>query len=109
MCSFCQLVGTPKIKFASIDNSVLIPSAEANINFLMLQALRRVASLPFTLLVDLWRWKVFSGGVTPANYNSEWWSMRTRYQGVTAPVPRTEQDFDPGAKHHVGANSPYIR
>ncbi|XP_068685957.1 angiotensin-converting enzyme-like [Montipora foliosa] len=81
---------------------------ESDINFLMEQALLRVASLPFTYLVDQWRWKVFSGSITPTNYNSEWWRMRMRYQGVMAPVPRTEQDFDPGAKFHVGANYPYI-
>ena len=83
--------------------------AEADINFLMMQALRRVAPLPFTLLVDQWRWKVFSGRITPSNYNSEWWRMRMHYQGVMSPVPRSEKDFDPGAKYHVGANYPYIR
>ena len=72
------------------------------------RALQRVAALPWTLLVDLWRWRVFSGRITPANYNSEWWRMRMLYQGVMAPVPRTETDFDPGAKFHVGANSAYI-
>lgn len=81
---------------------------EADVNFLMMQALRRVAPLPFTLLVDQWRWKVFSGRITPSNYNSEWWRLRMHYQGVMSPVPRTEKDFDPGAKYHVGANYPYI-
>jgi len=28
---------------------------------------------------------------------------------VIAPVARTEQDFDPGAKYHVPANYPYTR
>ena len=74
----------------------------------MMQALRRVAPLPWTLLVDQWRWKVFSGRITPSNYNSEWWRLRMHYQGVSAPVARTEQDFDPGAKFHVGSNYPYI-
>lgn len=82
---------------------------EADVNFLLEQALLRVANLPFTFLVDQWRWKVFSGSITPSNYNSEWWRLRMRYQGVKAPVPRTEQDFDPGAKFHVSANYPYIR
>lgn len=83
-------------------------TAEADINYLMMQALRRVAPLPWTLLVDQWRWKVFSGRITPSNYNSEWWRLRMHYQGVSAPIPRTEKDFDPGAKFHVGSNYPYI-
>ncbi len=32
-----------------------------------------------------------------------------RYQGVAPPVARTEADFDPGAKYHVPANTPYTR
>jgi peptidyl-dipeptidase A len=52
---------------------------------------------------------VFSGEITPANYNAEWWKLREKYQGVSAPVARSETDFDPGAKYHVPANVPYTR
>ena len=45
----------------------------------------------------------------PANYNSAWWSLREKYQGVAPPVDRTESDFDPGAKYHIPANTPYAR
>jgi len=76
---------------------------------LLRQALDKVAFLPFGLLVDQWRWKVFSGEVKPADYNKAWWELRNRYQGVSAPLPRTEADFDPGAKYHVPANTPYMR
>ncbi|KAK3699415.1 hypothetical protein QZH41_018576 [Actinostola sp. cb2023] len=82
---------------------------EATINFLLMQALRRVAPLPFTYLVDQWRWRVFAGKVEPSDYNAEWWKMRMRYQGVASPVARTEKDFDPGAKFHIASNSAYIR
>ncbi|XP_022344635.2 angiotensin-converting enzyme-like [Crassostrea virginica] len=81
---------------------------KSDINFLMSQALQKLAFLPFGYLVDRWRWRVFSGEVTPDKYNEEWWKMRLEYQGVTSPVPRTNLDFDPGAKFHVAANSQYI-
>ena len=68
-----------------------------------------MAFLPFGLLIDQWRWKVFSGEVKPAGYNAAWWDLRARYQGVAPPVARTEADFDPGAKYHVPANVPYTR
>ena len=55
------------------------------------------------------RWRVFSGDITPGHYNEAWWELRNRYQGVGAPVPRSEKDFDPGAKYHVPANYPYTR
>src|SRR5262249_15230782 len=38
-----------------------------------------------------------------------WWELRTRYQGVSAPLARNDSDFDPGAKYHVPANVPYAR
>jgi peptidyl-dipeptidase A len=85
------------------------PGNEGDLEFLMRMALDKVAFLPFGLLVDQWRWKVFSGEVPPARYNAAWWELRRKYQGVDAPVPRTEQDFDPGAKYHVPANVPYMR
>jgi peptidyl-dipeptidase A len=76
---------------------------------LLRQAMDKVAFLPFGLLIDQWRWKVFDGEVAPAEYNAAWWKLRAKYQGVTPPVERTEADFDPGAKYHVPANVPYTR
>jgi peptidyl-dipeptidase A len=72
-------------------------------------ALDKIAFLPFGKLIDQWRWDVFSGKVTPARYNAAWWELRRRYQGVEAPSPRSEADFDPGAKYHIPANVPYTR
>jgi len=86
-----------------------VPDQTADIGFLLNRALEKVAFLPFGYLVDQWRWKVFSGEVGPNDYNKAWWELREKYQGVAPPVPRTEQDFDPGAKYHVPANTPYAR
>ncbi len=76
---------------------------------LLKQALDRIAFLPFGLMIDQWRWKVFSGEIAPADYNQAWWALRLQYQGVAPPLERTEADFDPGAKYHVAANVPYTR
>ncbi len=86
-----------------------VPSADADIPLLLKKALDKVAFLPFGLLIDQWRWKVFSGEITPANYNQAWWDLRLKYQGVAPPVARSEADFDPGAKYHVAGNVPYMR
>ncbi len=87
-----------------------VPKNEKNlINLQLKDALKKVAFMPFGLLVDQWRWEVFSGRVQPADYNKSWWALREKYQGVGAPVARTEEDFDPGAKYHVPANVPYTR
>jgi peptidyl-dipeptidase A len=86
-----------------------VPDANADIGLLLRKALEKVAFLPFGYLVDQWRWKVFSGEVTPANYNQAWWDLRLKYQGIVPPAPRSESDFDAGAKYHVAANVPYAR
>ena len=86
-----------------------VPSTASDTMLLLRQALDKVAFLPFGLLIDQWRWKVFSGEVKPEDYNKAWWELRNRYQGVSAPVARSESDFDPGAKYHVPANTPYTR
>jgi peptidyl-dipeptidase A len=85
------------------------PSPEAIINQQMKMALDKVAFLPFGKLIDEWRWAVFDGRVKPADYNKAWWELREKYQGVSAPVARSEEDFDPGAKYHIPGNTPYTR
>lgn len=84
-------------------------SDKGRLNVQMKMALDKVAFLPFGLLIDKWRWDVFAGKTPLARYNEAWWALRTKYQGVAAPVPRTEADFDPGAKYHVPASTPYVR
>ncbi len=86
-----------------------VPPPDRDLGLLLRMALDKVAFLPFGLLVDQWRWQVFSGDVEPGAYNAGWWQLRERYQGVRSPVPRSEADFDPGAKYHVPANVPYTR
>jgi len=85
------------------------PDASRDIGLLMRRALEKVAFLPFGLLIDQWRWKVFAGEVQPANYNTAWWDLRLKYQGVAPSSPRGEEFFDPGAKYHVPDNTPYTR
>ncbi len=85
------------------------PSDSGDLAFLMKHALDKVAFLPFGLLIDQWRWKVFDGEIKAADYDKAWWELKRKYQGVAPPVERSEADFDPGAKYHVAANVPYTR
>jgi peptidyl-dipeptidase A len=86
-----------------------VPDASADTGLLLYRALEKVAFLPFGYLVDQWRWKVFSGEVAAGDYNRGWWELREKYQGVAPPAPRSESDFDPGAKYHIPGNTPYAR
>ena len=86
-----------------------VPAPDKDIGLLLRQAMDKVAFLPFGLLVDKWRWGVFSGKITPANYNKGWTDLRLQYQGITPPTARDETNFDPGAKYHIPGNTPYTR
>jgi peptidyl-dipeptidase A len=82
---------------------------KAAINQQMKMALDKIAFLPFGLLIDKWRWDVFSGKTPKDQYNAAFWALRREYQGIAPPVPRSESDFDPGAKFHIPNSTPYIR
>ncbi|MDT0574796.1 M2 family metallopeptidase [Croceicoccus sp. F390] len=86
-----------------------VPSADKDIGLLLRQAMDKIAFLPFGLLVDRWRWGVFDGSISPADYNTAWTGLRQEYQGITPPVDRPADAFDPGAKYHIPGNTPYTR
>ncbi len=90
-------------------NSAQVPSASKDTGLLLRQAMDKVAFLPFGLLIDKWRWGVFSGKIQPADYNSAWVDLKRQYQGIVPPVERGADAFDPGAKYHIPANVPYTR
>ena len=85
------------------------PPVEGDLGYLMNMALEKIAFLPWGLMIDKWRWQVFNGEVSPDQYNEGWWDLREQYQGVIAPVARSEKNFDPGAKYHIPGNTPYMR
>jgi len=93
-------------KIGLIDKA---PDASRDIGLLLDKALEKIAFLPFGLLIDQWRWKVFSGEIKPEDYNKSWWDLRLKYQGVAPMAARGEEVFDPGAKYHVPGNVPYTR
>jgi len=94
------------VKIGLLDKA---PDTSRDIGLLINKALEKIAFLPFGLLIDQWRWKVFSGEISPADYNKAWWDLKLKYQGVAPPSARGEEFFDPGAKYHVPDNTPYTR
>src|SRR5580765_409218 len=83
------------VKIGLLDKA---PDTSRDVGLLMNKALEKIAFLPFGLLIDQWRWKVFAGEIAPAEYNKAWWDLRLKYQGVAPPSARGEEFFDPGAK-----------
>ena len=107
---FIALSVTPDylVKIGLLDPAK-VPDASKDIGLLLRQAMEKVPGLPWTLLVDKWRWGVFDGSTPTTAYNKAWTDLRLNYMGVTPPAPRSETDFDPGAKFHIPGNTPYAR
>lgn len=85
------------------------PGPDADTALLMQTALDKIAFLPFALTVDSWRWDVLNGTTPPEDYNTAWWDLRLKNQGIVPPGPRPADAFDPGAKYHIPGNTPYLR
>ncbi|HPU16766.1 MAG TPA: M2 family metallopeptidase, partial [Polymorphobacter sp.] len=107
---FVALSVTPDylVKIGLLDQAK-VPDASKDIGLLLRQAMEKVPGMPWTYVVDKWRWGVFSGDTPPSAYNASWNDLRQEYQGIMPPVARSEADFDPGAKYHVAASVPYAR
>ncbi len=107
---FAALNVTPEylVKVGLLD-AAKVPDASKDIGLLLRQAMEKVPGMPWTALVDKWRWGVFSGATPPSQYNKAWTDLRLQYQGIVPPVARSEADFDPGAKYHIPGNTPYAR
>ena len=67
------------------------PGTAGDIGQLLRKALEKIAFLPFGLMIDKWRWEVFSGQITPEQYNESWWNLRMKYQGIAPPGTRSER------------------
>nr|DBA34374.1 TPA: hypothetical protein GDO54_001937 [Pyxicephalus adspersus] len=82
---------------------------ETEINFLLRQALTIVGTLPFTYMLEVWRWQVFTGGIPKSMWMKRWWEMKREIVGVVEPVPHDETYCDPAALFHVANDYSFIR
>ncbi|MEZ5708297.1 MAG: M2 family metallopeptidase [Blastomonas sp.] len=96
------------VSIGLLDESA-VPGSDKDLGLLLRQGMDKVAFLPFGLLIDRWRWGVFDGSIKPEDYNEAWTGLRLQYQGITPPVDRPDDAFDPGAKYHIPGNTPYTR
>lgn len=92
-----------------IDESQAMQAKEDEIGLLMKQALEGVVVVPWALMLDKWRAGIFKGETSFDELNDSWWKLRNSYQGIAPPSKRKTDSFDPGAKYHIPANTPYTR
>ena len=76
-----------------LDNESNDPETDrqAMINFLLFQSLQQVATMPFTIMMENWRYAVFNGTFTEDQWMEKFWEMKNEWVGVKAPAERTEK------------------
>ncbi|KFQ79536.1 Angiotensin-converting enzyme 2 [Phaethon lepturus] len=82
---------------------------ETEINFLLKQALTIVGTMPFTYMLEKWRWMVFGGEITKREWTKRWWEMKREIVGVVEPIPHDETYCDPAVLFHVCNDYSFIR
>jgi len=89
----------------------LLPDGQSDgdeIAGLLRVALGKLPLLAYAVSVDEWRWGVFAGRISPADYNTAWWGIVEKRQGLRPPRPRPPEANDALAKYHLPNNVPYI-
>ncbi|XP_041066850.1 angiotensin-converting enzyme 2 [Carcharodon carcharias] len=86
-----------------------IEKNETDINFLLKQALTIVGTLPFTLMMEEWRWKMFQGRIPKDQWMKMFWEMKREMVGVVEPLPHDETYCDPAALYHISNDYSFIR
>ena len=68
-----------------------------------------MSTLPFHLVNDLWRWKIFRDEVPKDEWNSLFWKLKNDYVGVEAPIERDVEDLDPPTIFHISGGYTMMR
>ncbi|XP_062983751.1 angiotensin-converting enzyme 2 [Elgaria multicarinata webbii] len=101
---------TPKhLKSLGLLDPDFQEDSETDINFLLKQALTIVGTMPFTYMLEKWRWMVFSGEIPKEQWMKKWWEMKREIVGVVEPLPHDETYCDPAALFHVANDYSFIR
>ncbi|EMP25694.1 Angiotensin-converting enzyme 2 [Chelonia mydas] len=101
---------TPKhLKSLDLLESTFQEDNETDINFLLKQALTIVGTMPFTYMLEKWRWMVFRGDIPKGEWMKKWWEMKREIVGVVEPLPHDETYCDPAALFHVANDYSFIR
>ncbi|XP_048458502.1 angiotensin-converting enzyme 2-like [Rhincodon typus] len=101
---------TPKyLKSLGLLSNSFTETNEIDINFLLKQALTIVGTLPFTYMMEQWRWEMFRGNIPKDQWMKRFWEMKRKIVGVVEPLPHDETYCDPAALYHVSNDYSFIR
>lgn len=99
-----------------LNSSFLAPENEQHLNsfdyvLLLKTALMKLAAIPFSYIMDRYRWSLFDGSVNfDTDANNFFWHLLQSEQGIKPPTKMDRSDlFDAASKYHLPDNTPYVR
>lgn len=99
-----SLMGLASLQRRFLVNRGLV-SGEAQVDpiqQLLQEALNYVVFIPFSAgTMTRFEHALYSQELPPDQFNSKWWELVRRYQGVVPPEPRGEEYADPLTKTHI--------
>ncbi|KAL5290214.1 hypothetical protein ACFFRR_009883 [Megaselia abdita] len=107
--------GLPILLYDEMLNNYERTKVDKNISFLDISillklALSKIPQIPFSFIVDHWRWSYFSKNISREHANDYFWKLCINEQGIHPPDMRNRSSyFDPPSKFHVADNTPYVR
>ena len=59
--------------------------------FRSVKGMQQIATMPFTIMMENWRYRVFNGTITNDEWMDQFWEMKNEWVGVKAPAARSEE------------------
>ncbi|MCB1056990.1 MAG: M2 family metallopeptidase [Acidobacteria bacterium] len=85
-----------------IEPSDAATGGDAAVRQLLKEALDTVVFIPFSAgLMSHFEHDLYSGAITPDDYNKAWWAYALKYQGIEPPEDRGEELCDACTKTHI--------
>lgn len=82
-----------------------------DITLLLTMALSKIPQIPFTYILDTFRWDLFNGKVEYSHANDYFWALTQKESGIKPPGSANDRSelFDAAIKFHFADNIPMIR
>jgi peptidyl-dipeptidase A len=100
-----SLLGLASMQRPFVDAIHLIPASNGksdDLQTLLKEALNYIVFIPFSAgTMSQFEYELYAKNLPKDQYNSRWWEIVKRYQGIVPPAPRGEEYCDAATKTHI--------
>ena len=101
--AFGTMIGLAAMQKAFLSNNGLLPAGNTDqMKILLKQALNSVVFIPFSAgTMTHFEHDLYVKNLPKQQYNTRWWNLVKKYQGIIPPSPRDETYCDAASKTHI--------